>query len=468
MNRNQELIKSTMILAIGQIVPKLLALIILPLLTGYLSQVEYGLYELMLSVSSFCVPLLSLQIQQGVFRYLIDSQNEKEQYISSSFIFLIAVFAFAFWGFLWGGKYYYGNYKLAILFFMCCFSEVLLTWEGQVVRGEGRNDRYSLAYIIYSVSYVGCLLLFKKLYQQLKIEYVLISMIIAYAAALLYLLFAANIYQMISRKNFNRRTLKKLLKYSSPMVISSATLWVVNLSNRLFVSAFLGLEAMASYAVANKIPNLFNSIYGIFNLAWTENASKLSDQEKKDGYYTIFFKQFYSVMVGMMLILISITPILFEILIADQYDNAYGLMAWLYVGVFFSSLVAFFGGIYVGEKKTKDVGISSSIGAIISVVFNVLYMPKMGLMAAVFSVIISQLIICLYRAMDIKHYVSISYDKSSIIYGIFFIILAAYLNSNRSTFTIGIVFLIALIYNYMFNKIFLSRLLKLLFNKINN
>ena len=75
---------------------------------------------------------------------------------------------------------------------------------------------------------------------------------------------------------------------------------------------------MAVYAVANKIPNLFNSFYGVFNLAWTENASRLSDEEKRSTYYSDFFEYFYSVMVGMMLILICISPIIFRVLINNN------------------------------------------------------------------------------------------------------------------------------------------------------
>lgn len=58
-------------------------------------------------------------------------------------------------------------------------------------------------------------------------------------------------------------------------------------------------------------------------------------------------------------------------MIDDQYNAAYGLMSWLYIGVLFSSLVSFFGSIYVGEKKTKEVGISSLLGAVINLLINI-------------------------------------------------------------------------------------------------
>ena len=91
-NRNKELLKNTMILLIGQFVPKIMALIILPILTGCLTKTEYGLYDLTLTVASFCIPLISVQIQQAVFRYLIEKEYNRKKIISSSLVFIIFMY----------------------------------------------------------------------------------------------------------------------------------------------------------------------------------------------------------------------------------------------------------------------------------------------------------------------------------------------------------------------------------------
>ena len=46
---------------------------------------------------------------------------------------------------------------------------------------------------------------------------------------------------------------------------------------------------IAINAVANKIPSLYSTAYGIFNLAWTETASKVSDDGNPAEYYTKLF-----------------------------------------------------------------------------------------------------------------------------------------------------------------------------------
>ena len=64
-----------------------------------------------------------------------------------------------------------------------------------------------------------------------------------------------------------------MLGYSWPMIPNALAMWVMNLSDRLIITAVMGVEANAVYAVANKIPNLFTTLQGTYIFAWQENAS---------------------------------------------------------------------------------------------------------------------------------------------------------------------------------------------------
>lgn len=460
-NRNIGLLKSTMILSIGQIIPKFLAFIILPILTAYLSQKDYGLYELTLSVASFCVPMLSLQIQQGVFRFLIENRISKKSIITDSFLFVISIFSLSAVPIIFFWYLYTNDLIISILFFLAYFSEMILTWEGQTVRGLGDNISYSVAYVIYSIIFLTSVIVVLKLSGILLIRDIAVSMIIAYCTAALYLFFKVKLYTYIVFISFNKEILLILLSYSWPMVISSVALWIVNLSDRFFVSALLGIEVTAVYGVANKIPNLFNSFYGVFNLAWTENTSKLTRSEKNSDYYSVFFRSFYNVMVGMMLFLICSSPVLFKVLIDEKYNSAYSLMPWLFIGVFFNSLASFFGSIYVGEKRTKDVGVSSAIGAVINIAINFLLMRRFGVIVAAISTIVSYAIICTYRAYDIKKYVHIEYNYQNIAFGLIIIILVSLANSQydpvRWLFSIAVMMIFNFISNRKFAKLIISK-----------
>lgn len=465
-NRNQELMKNTIVLGIGQIVPKIIALFVLPLLTTYLTKEDYGLYELTLSVASFCIPLLSVQIQQGVFRFLLDSNKEKETIIVTSFYFVLFMYAVAAWPIIVGWNLYTHDIILGIIFFLGYMAEMLLNWLGQVARGIGYNIVYSLAYVIYSVLFIFMLLLFVEI-QRLNVKSVIFSMIIAYGVSFGFIWIKLNIEDYFKKTQWNLSWLKELLRYSAPMVISSISLWIVNLSDRFFVSAFLGIQMTAVYSVANKIPNLFNSVYNIFNLAWTENTSKLTAEEKQGQYYSNFFEVFFNAIVGLMIALITVSPALFKFLISSKYAESYGLMSWLYVGVFLSSLVAFLGSIYVGEKKTRNVGISSAIGSIMNVIINLIFMKRFGVIVAALSTIISYLIICVYRAIDIKKYIHIIYKPFTIICGVTIVCVVAAINYEFSIKTTIISAIVTIIYNFYFNRFIIKKIIFSIVNKKN-
>lgn len=451
-NRNKELLKNTMILLIGQFVPKIMALIILPILTGCLTKTEYGLYDLTLTVASFCIPLMSVQIQQAVFRYLIEKEYNRKKIISSSLVFIIFMYTAFSLLIIVAWYIYTRNILLATLFMISYIFEAFLSWGGQVARGLGHNINYSMAYAIYSIAFVVFLGVRYLIENKINLEYVIFVMILSYAVSISYLLFSCHIMKFVSISQVDFQSIKKMLTFSGPMVISSVALWIVNLSDRFCVSAFLGLEINAIYAVANKIPNLVNSFYSVFNLAWTENTSRLTKSEKESGYYTEIFNRFYMLLIGMILCFITITPFLFKILINSQYEEAYGLMSWLYVGVLFNSLASFLGAIYVGEKKTKEVGISSIIGAIINLGINLLFMKRFGVLVTAISTIISYFAILLYRVIDIKKYVPIKYYKSNIVIGITMAIFIAILNYSFRWTTTIISVIITLAFNLIFNR----------------
>ena len=157
-NRNKELLINTIVLSIGQVIPKILALLILPILTTYLSTKDYGLYELSLSVASFCIPVISIQIQQAVFRYLIEDKRDSNYIISSSFYFILISFVIFILPIVFLWYVYTDQILLSIMFCLVYFSEMLLTWSGQTIRGLGGNLLYSIAYIIYSCSFLSLII----------------------------------------------------------------------------------------------------------------------------------------------------------------------------------------------------------------------------------------------------------------------------------------------------------------------
>ena len=79
MNRGEKLLKNTIIISIGKICTSFITFLLLPIYTGILSTEEYGIVDLVNTLIYLLVPLVTLQLEQAVFRNLIESRNNFEK-----------------------------------------------------------------------------------------------------------------------------------------------------------------------------------------------------------------------------------------------------------------------------------------------------------------------------------------------------------------------------------------------------
>lgn len=465
-NKSKTLAKNTAILSIGQLIPKILTLITLPILTGAFSTEEYGIYDLVISFSSLFLPLMTLLIQQAVFRFLIDSNSDKDKktYITNSvsLIFIISIVIFLVGLII--GKSVNANISILVIAFFIYLIESLYDLFGQVARGIGKNSWYSTAVVIYSIANM-LFLLFSLYTKIININNVLIIVVLSYLSALIFLIFKIKAYKYFDFKKISYNKTKELLKYSIPIIPSSIALWIVNLSDRLIITTMIGNSYNGVYAAACKIPNMFATIFNVFNLAWTELAARSIEEKEIDKYYTNLFKNLYCFLMGALMALISISPILFNILIDSKFNEGFNQLPILYLGVLFSCFVSFYGGLYIALKKTKQVGISSIAGAIINIIINILFIKSINLYAASISTLISFIVICLYRAMQLQRYIEIKYNIKDIIIGIVGILLVITCYYINNIFAICMAILISIAYNLKFN-VFLVSFLKFFVKKL--
>lgn len=453
MSRNKELVKNTLILAIGQFVPKLISIITLPILTKFLSTSEYGKYDLVNTLVSLLLPFVSLQLQQALFRYLVttDKKDDRCKYITNSLLFILGSTLIFSPLILIGLSLFIVELKVSILVCIFLLAGNIYNLIGQILRGMGMNLQYSFSVVVYSVTNAIFIILLIVIFN-MGFTGVILSMVLASAFSSLYMIVVARLPWYISMSSVSKDTIKQLLLFSIPIVPSSICLWVVDLSDRLIVTKFLGVEMNGIYSVANKIPSLYSMAYSTFYLAWTEIASRASEDKDMCRYYSELFNYLYKFLIGSMLILIAVTPIMFNLLINKEYAMAYFQMPILFLGVFSNSIVSFYAGIYIALKRTKQVGYSSVCGAIINLVLNLLLVNVMGLYAASLSTAISFFVIALYRAIDLNKVIKIQYNQGTLFIGSSLLLVSVVMCYLNSLIAQIVCIVIAILYNIIFNK----------------
>ena len=415
MKREEKLIKNTIIIAIGNFLPRLASFIVLPILTGYLTQEEYGTYDLITVLVSLLLPAVTLQIQTAAFRFLIDVRGdlkEEKRIVTNIFAFTFPVSIIALI------ILYFALFQLEPLvrWLICIYFifDILVNTARQIVRGLSKNMDYSISAIIGSCGRLLFALVFV-LWLRTGLVGATLTLIASVAVEFLYLIFRTRLHRYIDFSLLSKSTVKKLLKYSWPMVPNSMSMWVMRLSDRLVVTFFMGVAANAVYSVANKIPQLLMIAANTFDMAWQENASMASKDDDASTYYTQMFRAVFDFMAGVFGLLVAVAPIMFSLLIQGDYEDAYCHMTILFLAIFFLSIAAYLGGVYVAYKKTTSVGITTALAAVCNLVFDIATIQWIGLYAASGSTLISYLFLCIYRMIDLKKFVDIRYDLKRIV-----------------------------------------------------
>ena len=418
MSREGNFIKNTGILALGEFCPRFFTVLITPILTSQLTKVEYGQYDLIITISSLLLPMATLQISSAAFRFLINKRNDQEacsEIISTIYLFILGM------SLLSGILYYLILGRFQRLIGVICpayfVANILLITTQQILRGKGNNLLYSICSIIQAIVLLVLIMMLTSGAGTVNLGLlgVMISMLLASLVPTIVGVVHGNIISQVNPKRFSVIVLKKLLAYSLPMVPNNLSSWVLTLSDRLVITSFLGLEANAVYSVANKLPQIINSMQGTFVMAWQENASLAAEDSDKDTYYSRMCDWVYRLLTGVMAGLIMTTPVIWKILIRGEYSQAYFQLPVLYLGMMFSCMSSTLGGIYIAHMKTKSVGLTTMAAAAVNLMIDLLMINRIGIWAGSFSTMISYFVLWLYRMIDIQRFQKVKIQVRTIV-----------------------------------------------------
>ena len=466
--KQKQLMKNTAIVSIGKICTQLITFFLLPLYTAVLSTEQYGVVDLLNTLVSLFLPIVTLQIEQGIFRFLIDKREQlsgQKKIISTSlFVILIQIIVF-FVLFIVVSPFIHNNYKVFLVINLIAhiFSAVFL----QISRGLGDNFTYALGSFLSGVITV-LLNVILIVGFNLGAYGMLLATFIGNSMCALYILFYKRLYKYVRFQFYDKNLAKEILKYSIPLVPNMISWWIVNTSDRSIITFFLGVSANGIYSVSNKFSAVVSTLYSVFNLTWTESASLYINEDDASQFFSEIFDMIIHLFGCLCLGIIAFMPLVFPILVNKKFDAAYLQIPILMIGVLFNIFVSFLGSIYVAKKITTEIAKTSIFAAIINIGINLLFVKFIGLFAASLSTAIAYISMFIYRYIDAKKYVKIIVNKRII--GIMFV---AYLFTIASYYMnitlLNIVVAISIfIFSVIINIKYMHSIGKLIKTKIKN
>ena len=393
--RNRQLLKGTGIYAAGSFGTKILSLIIVPIYTYYISTSDMGIYDTLMSTISLLAPIITMQVSDAAYKYLITDTDDGEKYIAAVLQVLLTNCLIAVLIILAVDKIWHIPYCIYFCIVLV-LSRGLDTLQ-KLLRGLKKQWFFALSGIVYTVIFLTLNIVFLCL-----ADMGVIGLFRSAIAANLCTIVVIILTEKSLRVNFFKKPditlIKSMYAYSVPLVPNYLNWWVINSSDRYIVLAFLGSSATGILAIAHKFPTMLQSIIGLFNSSWQDMAiSESTDGQSKDEYYSIVFEKYYQVALSFLLFLIPFTKLFILLVMSDSYKGSCDYVPFYYLGTVFQGFSSFVGVGFLKSNETKKAFSSSIWGAAINAVVNIALINYIGIQAAAVSTFAAFFIMWLIR-----------------------------------------------------------------------
>ena len=465
MSRGKELVKNTAIVAVGKASTKFLSFFLLPFYTSVLSTADYGIADLFSTYVTLIVTIVLLQIEDAVFRFMVDARNsdeERKKVGSTTFFFGLSQIA------LFSVLFFVAKFLVTIPYlnflWLNVIAVIFYNLQMQFTRGCGDNYGYAISGLFTTIVAIA-LNIFFILGLGMGAEGMLTAGILSSFSGAVFLFVRRRMWRDIRWRWFDKKLLKEMLAYSLPLVPNYLCWWIIGASDKTIVNRFLGIQHNGVLAVSQKFSTTYTAFYSIFNLTWTESAALHRYDKDSNEYYSYIIEQSFRLLAGVCIVILPGVSLFFPLLINDKFSMAYYQIPIYMLSAFIYSVIGIFSVVYIAYKKTGGIAKTSMIAAAVNLLVNVCLIRYIGLYASSVSSVVAYALMFFIRYFDIKKYAKIQVKRSAVIAVVCMFTVSMvvyYLN----VFWLNLICLgIAIIFTVYLNRVLLTELKKMLLRK---
>ena len=416
-------IKSSGIYFIGNVLIKMISLILLPVYTKYIPPNDFGTYDVSIAYVTFLCSVLFLDIWNGIMRFMFDydSIDDKSKaihnggiiFILSSIIYTVLIIII--------GRIYNINYLWWIYLY-----GILLNVQNlfsYIVRGFGKTILFASAGLVGTIITIACNIFFL-VYLKMDYSVLYISACLGFAANILILLSCKHIIKSVNLVYFDKALFKKILFFSLPLCLNSLAYWFLTSYNRVVISNKLSFTENGYYSVAGKFASVIALFTSSFQMAWQELSFSKNNQDINEAskFYSEAINLYIKVLCMGVLLLIPVICVAFPYMVNEAYIDSKGVIPLYLLATVASFVSVFIGNIFGAIKKTANIFTTTLVSSIINVVIINAFIGLLGLQAANISLLVGFLANIFLRIRLLNKQLKIRIDyKFLVIYSLLFI-----------------------------------------------
>lgn len=408
LNSFKKLVSDTAIYGVSSIVGRFLNWWLVPYYSHIFLTAEYGIVTNLYSYMAFLLVLLTFGMETGYFRYA-SSHTDKKLVYSTSMIFLFVtsmsflLLVTAFSGNLAHWMDYGDHPEYVIWMALIMVADTITAIPFAKLRIESRPIKFAVlkmvnifSNIFFNIFFLSiCPALLKSnpdsivgfIYSpSIGVGYVFISNLLASAITLVMML-----PDLRFKPNFSRLLLKEIFWYSFPILVVGVTGMITQNIDKILLPKLIPADQdpmgqLGIYGANYKLAVLMNMFIQAFRYAFEPFFfSQVKSENNKRGYALILK---YFVIFGL-IIFLGISLFLdvfrrFNIIDASYFSGLkvvpVVLMGNLFLGIYYTQSLW-----YKLTDKTRYGAYFSIVGAVISLVINIIFIPIYGYMASAWA-----------------------------------------------------------------------------------
>lgn len=394
------LFKDSIIYGVGNIANKLVSVILLPLLTRYLTIMEVGVLALLEMLELILFNLFSSGIGNGLYRYFDDKDKLYNKIlISSGFWFRtiitaglsvpVILYSDGLTDLIGIGSEYSKLIQLTVInvFFMVVSNYLLPIW-----RYDHKRFLFTSVSFIKFLSTVGiaCFLI---IFENLGIWGLLYAKILANLIVSIFTIFIVIKDYLVS---VSLKAFLKIQNYGLHFILLSLITPFLNTSNRYFINQYLDLSDVAIFSIAMKIGLIVNMVIVTpMQLAWQPLMYKLGKANENRSYFTDY-SNYYTIIGSLIVVILSvISPILIKLLTTDAYMDSVKIIPFIAVAYLIEGFRHFFMSGIALREKIGVLSIISLLIIIVNLMLNVILITNFHIWGAIAALLVSYLLLAL-------------------------------------------------------------------------
>lgn len=379
--------KHSAIYGLGGLVSRILAVLLLPLYTHYLSPADYGQIETLVALVTVLTIILRFGISSAFFRFYFDADDpaSRRVVLRTSFWFTMAM----------------ATVGLALVVALAApISQLLFddTGAADLVRASAvalwaqmnyeqltalfRVEERSVAFVLASLTNilltVGATVLLVVVLDRGPLGVIVGNFT---GTLLVYLALLGYRREQLGLQ-LDRPLLREMNRFGMPLVPSALLLWVTNFSDRFFLVKLDGTAEVGIYSVGVRIASAMVLVLTAFRLAWPAFAFSIRDDSEAKRTYAWVLTYLVALATWVAAALTLLSPWLVDWLAAPQFASAARV-----VGPLAFAAVALGGYIVISigigrTRRTQFNWVITGAAAVVNVALNLALIPPYGMMGA--------------------------------------------------------------------------------------